>query len=74
MNYPKNYERCCLEETNALQRWFIRLLTRKGEGLSEGFAKWRFLIRTVLYVAVEAAATYKIMWSLARKLEFRKWL
>ena len=28
----------------------------------------------ILYVAVEATATYKIMDSLARELEFRKWL
>ena len=31
-------------------------------------------MRTILYVALEATATYKIMYSLARELELRKWL
>ncbi|HRI89223.1 MAG TPA: class I SAM-dependent methyltransferase, partial [Candidatus Hydrogenedentes bacterium] len=35
MDYAKNYERCCLEETNALQRWFIGLLSRRAAALGQ---------------------------------------
>ena len=35
MKYAQNYERCCLESTSALQRWFIRLMTRKAEAIGQ---------------------------------------
>ncbi len=35
MKYAKNYERCCVEPPNALQRWFISLLKRKAEALGQ---------------------------------------
>ncbi|MDZ4858598.1 MAG: class I SAM-dependent methyltransferase [Candidatus Hydrogenedentes bacterium] len=35
MDYAKNYERCCLEETNAFQRWFVGLLARKAQQLGQ---------------------------------------
>jgi SAM-dependent methyltransferase len=35
MNYAENYERCCLESTNPVQRWFMRLMTRKAESIGQ---------------------------------------
>lgn len=35
MDYAKNYERCCLEQTSALERWFISLLARKAQALGQ---------------------------------------
>ncbi|MCC6486588.1 MAG: class I SAM-dependent methyltransferase [Candidatus Hydrogenedentes bacterium] len=35
MDYAKHYERCCLESTNALQRWFMALLTQKAQALGQ---------------------------------------
>ena len=35
MRYAENYERCCLEQANGLQRWFIGLLTRKAQALGQ---------------------------------------
>lgn len=35
MNYAQNYERCCLESTNVLQRWFIRIMTRKAKAIGQ---------------------------------------
>ena len=35
MRYAQNYERCCLESTNALERWFIRLMTRKAQDIGQ---------------------------------------
>ena len=35
MEYAENYERCCLEETNVLQRWFMAILTRKAKTIGQ---------------------------------------
>lgn len=35
MNYAENYERCCLESTNALQRWFIGIMTRRAQAIGQ---------------------------------------
>jgi SAM-dependent methyltransferase len=35
LDYAKNYERCCLESTNALQRWFMNVMTRKAETIGQ---------------------------------------
>ena len=35
MDYAKNYERCCLEQTSPFQRWFIGLLARKAHALGQ---------------------------------------
>jgi len=39
MSYAKNYERCCLESTNAFQRAFIGLMTRKAAELGQSSHK-----------------------------------
>jgi SAM-dependent methyltransferase len=39
MDYAKNYEECCLEETNVLHRWFMGLLTRKAEAIGQSSHK-----------------------------------
>jgi SAM-dependent methyltransferase len=35
LRYAENYERCCLEEANAVQRWFIGLLSRKAQAFGQ---------------------------------------
>lgn len=35
MDYARNYERCCLEQTTFLQRWFIGLLSRKARAIGQ---------------------------------------
>jgi len=35
VDYAKNYERCCVEPANFLQRWFIGLLTRKAHAIGQ---------------------------------------
>ncbi len=35
MDYAKNYERCCLEQTNAIERWFVKILSRKARALGQ---------------------------------------
>jgi len=35
MKYAENYERCCLESTNALQRAFMGLMTRKAQAIGQ---------------------------------------
>lgn len=35
MDYAKNYERCMMESTNPLQRWFMKALTRKAESIGQ---------------------------------------
>ncbi len=35
MDYAKNYERCCLEQTNALHRWFIDVMSRKAQAIGQ---------------------------------------
>ena len=35
MEYAQNYERCCLESTNALQRWFMTLLTKEAHKIGQ---------------------------------------
>lgn len=35
MDYAKNYERCCLEKTNAIQRLFVGVLERKARRLGQ---------------------------------------
>ncbi len=35
MNYAENYERCCLETTTPLQRWFMGLMTRKAQAIGQ---------------------------------------
>lgn len=35
MKYAENYERCCLERTNAIQRWFMGILAKKAEALGQ---------------------------------------
>ncbi|NIA16674.1 MAG: methyltransferase domain-containing protein [Nitrospiraceae bacterium] len=35
MKYAENYERCCLESTNALQRWFMGAMTRKAQAIGQ---------------------------------------
>lgn len=35
MDYAKNYERCCLEPANFVQRWFIAALTRKARAIGQ---------------------------------------
>jgi len=35
MKYAEHYERCCLETTNPLQRWFIGMLTRKAQACGQ---------------------------------------
>lgn len=39
MKYAENYERCCLEAPNALERWFIGLLTRKAQACGQSSHK-----------------------------------
>lgn len=51
MHYARNYERCCLEKTSALQRWFIGLLSRKARALGQDSHKiWslKFALDTYL--------------------------
>src|SRR5690606_20279119 len=33
--YAKNYERCCLEQTNPLERWFVGILARKAHAIGQ---------------------------------------
>ena len=35
MDYGENYERCCLDKPNAVQRWFMGLLTRRAQALGQ---------------------------------------
>lgn len=35
MDYAKNYERCCLEQTNAIHRWFIGMMTRRAQAIGQ---------------------------------------
>lgn len=35
MNYAENYERCCLETTTPLQRWFMGLMTRRAQAIGQ---------------------------------------
>ena len=35
LDYAKNYERCCKEETTLLQRRFIQVLTRKAQSMGQ---------------------------------------
>ncbi len=35
MHYAENYERCCVEAPNVVQRWMIRVLTRKAEAIGQ---------------------------------------
>ncbi|HEO72343.1 MAG TPA: class I SAM-dependent methyltransferase [Candidatus Hydrogenedentes bacterium] len=39
MRYAENYERCCLETPNALQRWFMGLMTRRAEVIGQSTHK-----------------------------------
>lgn len=35
MEYAKNYERCCLEQTTFLQRWFMDVMGRKARAIGQ---------------------------------------
>jgi len=35
VKYAKNYERCCMEPTNAVQRWFMQVMTRKAQAIGQ---------------------------------------
>lgn len=51
VDYGRNYERCCLEKPNALQRLFIGLLTRKARAVGQKSHKiWslKYVIDTYL--------------------------
>ncbi len=51
MRYAENYERVSIGEPNVLQRWFIRLLTRKAAALGQKSHKmWtlKYLLDTYL--------------------------
>ena len=39
LKYAENYERCCMEPTNALHRWFMSLMTRRAEALGQSSHK-----------------------------------
>ena len=51
MKYAEHYERCCLESPNALQRWFMGLLTRKAQACGQSSHKiWslKYILDTYL--------------------------
>lgn len=35
MRYAENYQRCCVEQANFVQRWFMGLLTRKAQAIGQ---------------------------------------
>jgi len=52
MKYAENYERCCLDRPNVVQRWFMDVMTRKAQGIGQkGYKIWSLKFAIDQYLA-----------------------
>ena len=52
MKYAENYERCCLDRPNVIQRWFIDLMARKAQRMGQNGNKiWSLKFAIDQYLA-----------------------